>query len=149
MLSRISLRKVALKIWNFLQNILTESVWNFAKNVSKLIHCNQFQFCVQGNVARPRKLKTFKSCFNAFLTDDSLFLIWKFTIFILIIFFLYILWIKIHNFSPWQCFVLRLISSQERAKKHKLYLILKVLCYLQFWKTKISSNRIKLLLIVN
>ena len=29
----------------------------------------------------------------------------------------------IDKFSPWQCLVLCLIPSQERANKHKLYLI--------------------------
>ena len=56
-----------------------------------------------------------------FLSCRFNFLISKFAI--LMNFFLYILWIKIVDLSPWQCFLLCLISSQEGANKYKLFLI--------------------------
>ena len=50
---------------------------------------------------------------NTFHPVDSFFLISK--LIILINFSLYILWIRIYEFSPLQCLVLFLISSQERT----------------------------------
>ena len=73
--------------------------------ISKFIHCIQFQL----------------SCFNTFHFVDYVFLNYKFTI--LINFSLYILWIKIDKFSPWQCLVFCLISNKKRANKHKLHLV--------------------------
>ena len=46
---------------------------------------------------------------------------------LLITFPLYILWIKIDKLFSWQCLVLDLIASQERASKHKLPLIFNTL----------------------
>ena len=81
------------------------------------------QFCESGDDAHIQKFKISKKCFNTFHPVDSLFLICKFTILLLMDFSFYILLSKINEFSPWQCVLLCLISSQERANKHKLNLI--------------------------
>ena len=40
-------------------------------NFSKFIHCNQFQFSVEGNDARTQKSKALKVCFNTFKPVDK------------------------------------------------------------------------------
>ena len=59
-------------------------------------------------------------------------------IFLLIPFSLYTSWIKIHELSPWQCLVLCLISSQERANKHKLSLTINTKSTLKIKKLETS-----------
>ena len=82
-------------------------------NFSSFIHCSKFQFFVWVNDAHTQKFKKLKICLNTFHPVDSFFLISK--LIILINFSLYILWIRIYEFSPLQCLVLFLISSQERT----------------------------------
>ena len=99
---------------------LTEHPWNFTENV---IRTKNFQvYSLQSipilrisNCPHTEKFETLESCFNTFHPLDSFFIICKFTISYLIIFSLYILWITFDEFSPWQCIVFCLISSQERA----------------------------------
>ena len=42
-------------------------------NFSKFIHCNQFQFCMEGNDAHTRKFKKLKSGFDTFHHINSFF----------------------------------------------------------------------------
>ena len=62
-----------------------------------------------------QKFKAFKYFFDTFHPANSFFLISRFTVFLLINFFLNILWIKLDQFSPSQFLVLCLISSQDWA----------------------------------
>ena len=98
--------KVFLRIYNSLQNI--------HRILLKMYHeIKLFQVCPLQLVPVLSIKK--KSCFNTFHYVDSFFLICKFTIFLLIKFFLYILWIKIDEFSHWQSLILCLTSSQDGA----------------------------------
>ena len=54
------------------------------------------------------------------------FLICNFTIFLLITFFVYILWIKIDEFSHWYCVALCSVLGQERVNKHKFFWIFNI-----------------------
>ena len=68
-----------------------------------------------------RKFKTLTSCFNNF---HPIFISSHLQVhfFPEIFFSLYILWIKMGEFSYWQCLVSCLISSQGRTNKHNLCL---------------------------
>ena len=115
-------KKIAFKIWNSLQKIYgiflkmcyEIKLFQVYSLQSVSILCIR-KWCIQ--------IKTLKSCFNTFHPVHSFFLICKFTIFLLIKFPFYILWIKVVEFFPWQCIVLCLTSNQGRSNKRKLCLM--------------------------